>query len=150
MGESIHLSNEERVGLIRVVRDVLEELDLPHMPIIAGAGAGSTRETIQLCTLVAAAGADFAMVIISGYFASALAGNRRALKDFWVDVAENSPIPILIYNCEFTQTLVDIPISFHSCPPVEDPAASGGINLDSDLIVDLAITCPNICGVKLT
>lgn len=30
------------------------------------------------------------------------------------------------------------------------PGASGGIDLDSDLIVDLATTCPNICGVKLT
>jgi len=31
-----------------------------------------------------------------------------------------------------------------------DPGASGGIDLDSDLISELAIECPNICGVKLT
>jgi len=30
------------------------------------------------------------------------------------------------------------------------PSASGGIDLDSDLIVELAKECPNICGVKLT
>lgn len=31
-----------------------------------------------------------------------------------------------------------------------DPGASAGIDLDSDLIVELAATCPNLCGVKLT
>lgn len=30
------------------------------------------------------------------------------------------------------------------------PAASGGIDLDSDLITQLAEECPNLCGVKLT
>lgn len=30
------------------------------------------------------------------------------------------------------------------------PGASGGIDLDSDLITELAVECPNICGVKLT
>ncbi|KAF8892519.1 dihydrodipicolinate synthetase [Infundibulicybe gibba] len=40
-----------------------------------------------------------------------------------------SPIPVIIYNF---------------------PGASGGIDLDSDLITELAIECPNTCGVKLT
>ena len=31
-----------------------------------------------------------------------------------------------------------------------DPGASAGIDLDSDLIVELAAACPNLCGVKLT
>lgn len=30
------------------------------------------------------------------------------------------------------------------------PGASGGIDLDSDLITELAKDCPNLCGVKLT
>lgn len=30
------------------------------------------------------------------------------------------------------------------------PAASGGLDLDSDLITQLAEECPNLCGVKLT
>ena len=32
----------------------------------------------------------------------------------------------------------------------QDPGASGGIDLDSDLIVELAKDCPNTAGVKLT
>jgi len=30
------------------------------------------------------------------------------------------------------------------------PAVSGGIDLDSDLIIEVAKAAPNICGVKLT
>jgi hypothetical protein len=30
-----------------------------------------------------------------------------------------------------------------------DPGASAGIDLDSDLIVELAASCPNFSGVKL-
>lgn len=33
---------------------------------------------------------------------------------------------------------------------MQDPGATGGIDLDSDLITDLAISSPNLCGVKLT
>ncbi|KAF8965260.1 dihydrodipicolinate synthetase [Flammula alnicola] len=118
MGEAIHLSHSERVKLIHAARKALDN-----------AGAGSTRETIELTSEAAAAGADYAIVIASGYFAGALANNRAALKAFWVEVAEKSPIPVIIYNY---------------------PAASGGIDLDSDLITELAQECPNICGVKLT
>ena len=31
-----------------------------------------------------------------------------------------------------------------------DPGASGGIDLDSDLITELATECPSVVGVKLT
>jgi 4-hydroxy-2-oxoglutarate aldolase len=30
------------------------------------------------------------------------------------------------------------------------PAVSGGIDLSSDLIIDIAKQSPNVCGVKLT
>ncbi|KDR81682.1 hypothetical protein GALMADRAFT_59768 [Galerina marginata CBS 339.88] len=129
MGEAIHLSHSERVKLIHAGRKALDNAGLSHIPIIAGTGAGSTRETIELTNEAAAAGADYAIVIASGYFAGALASSRAALKAFWVEVSEKSPIPIMIYNY---------------------PGASGGIDLDSDLITELAKECPNICGVKLT
>jgi L-threo-3-deoxy-hexylosonate aldolase len=129
MGEAIHLSHSERVKLIHAGRKALDNAGLSHVPIIAGTGAGSTRETIELTNEAAAAGADYAIAIASGYFAGALAGNRAALKAFFVEVSEKSPIPVMIYNY---------------------PGASGGIDIDSDLITELAKECPNICGVKLT
>ncbi|KAI0647038.1 dihydrodipicolinate synthetase [Trametes meyenii] len=129
MGEAHHLSHAERVTLIKTARKALDEAGFTTIPIIAGTGAGSTRETVQLSIEAAEAGADYAIVIISGYFVGALAGNRKALKAFWAEVAEKSPIPIIIYNY---------------------PGASGGIDLDSDLITELATESPNIAGVKLT
>jgi L-threo-3-deoxy-hexylosonate aldolase len=117
------------VKLIHAARKALDNAGLNHVPLIAGTGAGSTRETIELTNEAAAAGADYAIVIASGYFAAALVNNPPALKGFWVEVASKSPIPVMIYNY---------------------PAACGGIDIDSDLITELARECPNICGVKLT
>ncbi|KAJ3517173.1 hypothetical protein NLJ89_g667 [Agrocybe chaxingu] len=129
MGEATHLSHPERVRLIHAARKALDDAGFSHVPLIAGTGAGSTRETIELTNEAAAAGADYAIVIASGYFAGALTNNKAALKAFWVEVSEKSPIPVMIYNY---------------------PGASGGIDLDSDLVVELATECPNLCGVKLT
>ncbi|KAJ8517559.1 hypothetical protein ONZ45_g5257 [Pleurotus djamor] len=129
MGEAHHLSHPERITLIQAGRQALDAAGHTKVPIIMGTGGGSTRETIQLCREAAAAGADYSIVILSGYFAGALANNKKALKAFWTDVAAASPIPVIIYNY---------------------PGASGGIDLDSDVITELAQECPNLCGVKLT
>ena len=100
MGEAHHMSHDERVAVIKAVRAALDEAGFKETPIIAGAGAGSTRESVQLCKEAAEAGADYTIVICSGYFAGALAGNKKALKAFWAEVSEKSPLPVIIYNCE--------------------------------------------------
>ncbi|KAI0306314.1 dihydrodipicolinate synthetase [Multifurca ochricompacta] len=129
MGEGIHLTHGERTTLVRSARNALDGAGFSHIPIIVGTGSGSTRETIVLCEEVAAAGADAVIVIPPGYFAGVLSSHRRALKAFYVEVAERCPVPVLIYNY---------------------PGASAGIDLDSDLVVDLATSCPNLSGIKLT
>lgn len=115
MGEAIHLSHPERVKLIQVVRKVLDDAALTHVPIIAGTGAGSTRETVELTLQAANAGADYAIAIASGYFAGVLANNRAALKAFWAEIADKSPIPVMIYNCTFIHPFCIIGIHFYSC-----------------------------------
>ncbi|KAF4628240.1 hypothetical protein G7Y89_g9914 [Cudoniella acicularis] len=118
-----HLSNHH-------AREALDEVNLTHIPIVAGIGATSTRESIQLAKDAALAGADFAIAIPPGYYAGPLmADNMAALKTFFVDIAEASPIPVMMYNF---------------------PGVSGGIDMDSDFIIDIAKLAPNICGVKLT
>lgn len=102
MGEGIHLSHSDRVALIKAAREALDEVGFTGVPIIVGTGAGSTRETIQLSKEAAEAGADYVIVITSGYFAGALVGNKKALKAYFTEVAEKSPIPVIIYNCGFT------------------------------------------------
>jgi 4-hydroxy-2-oxoglutarate aldolase len=100
MGEGVHLTHSERKLLIQSARKALDSIGLNHIPIVAGTGTGSTRETIELCKEAAEAGADYAIVITSGYFAGVLANNRKAVKAFFKEVAEKSPIPVMIYNCE--------------------------------------------------
>ncbi|KAK7692847.1 hypothetical protein QCA50_004482 [Cerrena zonata] len=129
MGEAIHLSHQERASLIKAGRAALDHAGFVDIPIIAGTGAGSTRETVELCVEAAQAGADYTIVIASGYFAGVLGGNKKALKAFWQEVSSKSPIPVIIYNY---------------------PGASGGIDLDSEIITELAQECPNLAGVKLT
>ncbi|OBZ69138.1 L-threo-3-deoxy-hexylosonate aldolase, partial [Grifola frondosa] len=129
MGEAIHLSHAERTALIKAARQALDGAGFETVPVIAGTGTGSTRETLELCNLAAEAGADYAIVIISGYYAGVLASNTQALKDYWTEVSNKSPLPVIIYNY---------------------PGAAGGIDLDSDIITDLATNCSNLAGVKLT
>ena len=142
------MSHPERVALIKATREALDDAGFTDVPIIIGTGAGSTRETVQLSKEAAEAGADYVIVITSGYFAGALAGNEKALKAFFTEVAEKSPIPVIIYNCGFISggrgpdQIADNAFS--------DPAASGGIDLDSNLIVEIAKESPNTVGVKLT
>ena len=88
--------------MIKATREALDDAGFPDSPIVAGTGAGSTRETIQLCKEAAEAGAEYVIVITPGYFTSVLATNRNALKAFFIEVAEKSPIPVIIYNCGFT------------------------------------------------
>jgi 4-hydroxy-2-oxoglutarate aldolase len=148
MGEAIHLSHQERTTLIKTARKALDGAGLVSVPVIAGIGGGSTRESIELANEAAAAGADYAIAIASGYFAGVLSGNRKALKAFWQEVSFKSPIPVIIYNCPCLLLLVVFNSMYLTV--ILDPGASGGINLDSDLITELAIDCPNTCGVKLT
>lgn len=101
MGESIHLSHTDRTELISAARRALDNAGLSTVPIIAGTGAGSTRETLQLTKQAASAGADYVLIIASGYFSGLLAMNKSALKAYWKEVAEKSPIPVMLYNCKF-------------------------------------------------
>lgn len=65
------------------------------MPVIAGVGAPSTRETISLAQDAAMAGADFVMVIPPGYYAGLLkADGMQAIKKYFVDVSKASPVPV--------------------------------------------------------
>ncbi|KAH6867208.1 hypothetical protein B0T10DRAFT_53165 [Thelonectria olida] len=129
MGEAAHLDRQERIQLIRAIRSALDENDLHQMPIVAGVGATSTRETISLAKDAAAAGAEFVLVIAPSYFASVLKAYPTAIKTFFIDVASKSPVPVVIYNF---------------------PLVAGGIDLTSNDIVDIARAAPNICGVMLS
>ncbi|KAI0390872.1 hypothetical protein F5Y17DRAFT_37894 [Xylariaceae sp. FL0594] len=125
-GEAVHLDHEERTLITRLTRQALDDAGYPNMPVIVGCGAQSTRETIQLTKEAAEAGGSHVLVLPPAYYGSLL--TTDLIKAHFLAVADASPIPVLIYNF---------------------PGACSGLDLTSDLILDLSAH-PNIQGVKLT
>jgi 4-hydroxy-2-oxoglutarate aldolase len=125
-GEAVHMSHKERNLVTATTRHALDSAGFGHLPIVVGCGAQSTRETIELCQDAHVSGGDYALVLPPSYYAGLHA--KGTVMDFFRDVADASPIPLVIYNY---------------------PPAAGGIDLSSDSIIELAAH-PNIVGVKLT
>ncbi|KAH6676654.1 hypothetical protein B0J14DRAFT_358604 [Halenospora varia] len=125
-GEAPHLLHSERQEVIATAAGVLKEYGQPNAVIIAGCGAQSTRETVQLCKEAKESGAQFALVLSPSYWTGAM--QKPTISKFFNDIADASPIPILIYNF---------------------PVVTSGIDLDSDFIANAA-SHPNIVGCKLT
>ncbi|KAM5355528.1 hypothetical protein ACJ41O_002174 [Fusarium nematophilum] len=125
-GEAVHLDHEERQLITRATRNALDDAGKQSLPLIAGCGAQSTRETIELCTEAAGSGASHALVLPPAYYQNLL--TTELIQEHFRKVADKSPIPILIYNF---------------------PGACAGLDLSSDTILALA-EHPNIAGVKLT
>jgi 4-hydroxy-2-oxoglutarate aldolase len=118
-GEFPYLDPGEKERLIAFVRENFPR----ERPVIAGTGCESTRETIRLTRRAAALGADAALVLNPSYYKGAM--TDAALKEFFLAVAEASPIPVLLYNMP----------------------RNTGINLSAELVAALSAH-PNIAGVK--
>lgn len=67
-GEAPHLLHSERKQVIGVAAKILKKHGKPGAVIIAGCGAQSTRETIQLCNEAAEAGASYSLVLSPSYW----------------------------------------------------------------------------------
>jgi 4-hydroxy-2-oxoglutarate aldolase len=125
-GEAVNLSAKERCLITRTTRDALDHAGFLYTPVIVGCGAQSARETIELCRDAAQSGGDYALVLPPSYYKGLF--KPSTIVDFFNEVADASPIPLLIYNY---------------------PGGANGIDLDSDTIITLAAH-PNIAGTKLT
>lgn len=121
--EAFLLTREERRALIATARAAVG----PDYPIMAGVGAHSTRQVLELIDDAAAAGANYALCLPPGYFGKET--TPAVINRFFDDVALNSPLPIVIYNF---------------------PGVCNGVDLNSDTITKLAQKHSNIVGVKLT
>lgn len=119
-GEAVHLTNDERVQVIAAAR----QAGGPDALILAGCAEQSTRGTIINCQRAASAGADIALVLPPFYYKGRM--DRQSLLVHYLAVAENSPLPIVIYNM---------------------PANTAGLDLDAAIISTLA-EHPNIIGIK--
>ncbi len=100
-GEYVYLSEEEK----RAVVETAVKAAPDDMLIIAGTGCESTEETIKLTNDCAELGAHAGLVITPHYFGGKM--NDAALINHFTVVADNTAIPILIYNVpKFTQVTV--------------------------------------------
>ncbi|MGE5342170.1 MAG: dihydrodipicolinate synthase family protein [Candidatus Omnitrophota bacterium] len=91
-GEYVMLSQAEKILIMETAREVIPSNKL----MIAGTGCQSTVETIFLTQKAAEIGADAALVINPSYYKGQM--NPDAIISHYFEVADNSPIPILLYN----------------------------------------------------
>jgi len=118
-GESPYLSDDEKLRLVRTARPLISDA----RTMIAGAGKESTRLCIEFVRRLADLGVDYALVGTPCYFKSAMSDDAL-FAHFW-SVADESPIPILVYNVpQFT-----------------------GVNTGAALMARLAVH-ENIAGLK--
>lgn len=118
-GEYVYLSEEEK----RRVVDSVVQSAADEMLIIAGTGCESTTETLKLTEDCARLGAHAALVVTPHYYAGRM--KEAALTKHFSELADQSPIPILLYN---------VPKFTH-------------INMAADFVARLS-EHPNIVGLK--
>ncbi|XEC96159.1 4-hydroxy-tetrahydrodipicolinate synthase [Paenibacillus tarimensis] len=89
-GEFFSLSFEEKVRITEIIAEEAKG----KIPVYAGAGCVSTRETVLLAKRLEAAGAD-ALSVITPYF---LSFSQQELIDHYKKVADATSLPVLLYN----------------------------------------------------
>jgi 4-hydroxy-2-oxoglutarate aldolase len=91
-GEAVHLSSVERG---QVIKAIAQSATSEHT-IIAGVNALSTRAAIEATRAAAGSGAEAALVITPYFYKSSM--TAPVLTRFYTEVADQSPVPLLIYN----------------------------------------------------
>jgi len=118
-GEYVYLSEKEKREVIEAVVRAVPG----NMPVIAGTACESAAETIRLTCDSAELGARAALLTPPHYYGGSM--TDEALTRFYTEVADNIPIPVLLYN---------VPKFTH-------------LNLTAGLVSRLS-RHPNIVGIK--
>lgn len=118
-GEMVMLDDDEKKKVYNVARKAIPRDKL----MLAGTGAQSTRQTIKLSLMASEAGADAVLVLSPSYYKGQM--NRKALVQFYHEVAANSRVPVIIYNMP----------------------ANSGLDMDADTILESSAH-DNIIGIK--
>jgi 4-hydroxy-2-oxoglutarate aldolase len=119
-GEYKALTAEERAQVL----DVVLQHRAPGKVVMAGCGAESTKETIDLARRAADRGADVASVLMPSFFAKKM--TVEVMARHALEVADASPIPVVLYN---------------------NPSVAAGVTIRLELLERVA-SHPNIVGIK--
>ena len=101
-GEFQYLTIDEKVKIVETVKS-----EDPDKKIIVGAGHESTKITKEYVSLLSRAGGDFALVYTPCFYRGSMTAS--AFVNHFTDIAESSPIPIILYNVP-ANTGIDLPI----------------------------------------
>src|SRR5215831_17219973 len=93
-----------------------------RVPVYAGTGAETTREAVRLTQMAEREGAD-GVSVITPYFISP---NQQEIFDHYRRIAENTSLPVILYN---------------------NPATCGGVKIEVETVARLA-QLPNIRAIK--
>ncbi|KAK2753487.1 hypothetical protein FQN54_007877 [Arachnomyces sp. PD_36] len=121
--ETFLLTREERRTLIETARAAVG----PNFPLMAGVGGHSTRQVKEYIADAEAAGANYVLTLPPAYFGKAT--TPAVIKDFYMEVSRASSLPTVLYNF---------------------PGVCNGVDMDSDLIIDITSSASKVVGVKLT
>lgn len=94
--EAALLSAEERIDLVKIARKAATDQGAPNFPLAAGISGQSTNETLRLADDAAKAGADYGLLLPPCYWPKAMPND--AIVAFYREVADESRIPIIVYN----------------------------------------------------
>jgi 4-hydroxy-2-oxoglutarate aldolase len=118
-GEAVLLNDSESEKLVAAARATAA----PELRVIAGASRESTRLTMEFVNRLAGLGADAVLVKPPHYYKSLT--TQDLIKRYYFEVADKSPVPVLIYN---------IP-------------QNTGVSVEPSTIIEISHH-PNIAGVK--
>ncbi|KAF2001666.1 aldolase [Amniculicola lignicola CBS 123094] len=122
--EAFLLTRQERKALIIAAREAVG----PDYPLICGISAFSVVQVLEYAQDAIEAGADFGLLLPAAYYGAAT--SKEVVQGFYDEVAQNTSLPIVIYNF---------------------PGICNGVDLDSDTIASIATRNPGkVVGVKLT
>jgi len=119
-GEYKSLSVEERAD---VLKTVVKHRSSDKV-IMAGTGMESTKETIEMTLKAADIGADLVSLLMPHFFAKKI--DDDVLTSYIIDVADSSPIPVVLYN---------------------NPSVAAGILISTNVIKRVS-SHPNVIGLK--
>lgn len=89
-GEAYALNKEEKKFVIETFVDEVKG----RVPVYAGTGAATTRETIELSKIAEAAGADV-LSVVAPFFAAA---SQKEIYNHYEAIAKSVDLPIVMYN----------------------------------------------------
>lgn len=97
-GEFTSMTFEEKLKLFKTVKGEIGE-----KPLIAGTGTATTKETIDLSKAAEEVGVDVAMIVPPYY----LKPSQEEIYQHFKAIAQNTKLPIMIYNVGFTGVNVE-------------------------------------------